>query len=138
MNCSVSSTFCSFFSSRRRHTSCSLVTGVPPCALPIYTLVTISIRSAEEPPPSLARDLLHLARYYSARRYVLLALSAVALVAGLTLNWGWLAAAGIAPILISLAPCAAMCALGFCMSRAGGKSFQKIGMAAGGGKGGAG
>src|SRR3546814_1968757 len=84
MNCSVSSTFCSFFSSRRRHTSCSLVTGVPPCALPIYTLVTISIRSAEEPPPSLARDLLHLARYYSARRYVLLALSAVALVAGLT------------------------------------------------------
>src|SRR3546814_19829208 len=112
MNCSVSSTFCSFFSSRRRHTSCSLVTGVPPCALPIYTLVTISIRSAEEPPPSLARDLLHLARYYSARRYVLLALSAVALVAGLTLNWGWLAAAGLAPHLISLAPFAAMRALG--------------------------
>lgn len=84
--------------------------------------MTISIRSAEEPPPSLARDLLHLARYYSARRYVLLALSAGALVAGLTLNWGWLAAAGIAPVLISLAPCAAMCALGLCMSRAGGKS----------------
>lgn len=84
--------------------------------------MTISIRSAEEPPPSLARDLLHLARYYSARRYVLLALSAVALVAGLTLNWGWLAAAGIAPVLISLAPCAAMCALGLCMRRAGGKS----------------
>src|SRR3546814_10016639 len=26
-----------FFSSRRRHTSCALVTGVQTCALPIYT-----------------------------------------------------------------------------------------------------
>src|SRR3546814_9262039 len=28
--------FCFFFSSRRRHTICSLVTGVQTCALPIY------------------------------------------------------------------------------------------------------
>src|SRR3546814_17001729 len=28
---------CFFFSSRRRHTSCALVTGVQTCALPIYT-----------------------------------------------------------------------------------------------------
>src|SRR3546814_7062173 len=28
-----------FFSSRRRHTSCALVTGVQTCALPIYALV---------------------------------------------------------------------------------------------------
>src|SRR3546814_8074612 len=28
--------FCFFFSSRIRHTSCSLVTGVQTCALPIY------------------------------------------------------------------------------------------------------
>src|SRR3546814_19734163 len=28
-----------FFSSRRRHTSCALVTGVQTCALPIYDLV---------------------------------------------------------------------------------------------------
>src|SRR3546814_4931119 len=27
---------CFFFSSRRRHTSCALVTGVQTCALPIY------------------------------------------------------------------------------------------------------
>src|SRR3546814_10107738 len=27
-----------FFSSRRRHTRCALVTGVQTCALPIYTL----------------------------------------------------------------------------------------------------
>jgi len=33
---------------------------------------------------------------------------------GLTLNWGWLTAVGAAPVLLSLAPCAAMCAVGFC------------------------
>src|SRR3546814_7607212 len=30
--------FVFFFSSRRRHTRCALVTGVQTCALPIYTL----------------------------------------------------------------------------------------------------
>src|SRR3546814_8206215 len=30
--------FCFFFSSRRRHTRCALVTGVQTCALPIYFL----------------------------------------------------------------------------------------------------
>src|SRR3546814_4215028 len=30
--------FSFFFSSRRRHTRCALVTGVQTCALPIYTL----------------------------------------------------------------------------------------------------
>src|SRR3546814_8874862 len=29
---------CFFFSSRRRHTRCALVTGVQTCALPIFTL----------------------------------------------------------------------------------------------------
>src|SRR3546814_7782022 len=31
---------CFFFSSRRRHTSCALVTGVQTCALPIYRYTT--------------------------------------------------------------------------------------------------
>src|SRR3546814_15640549 len=30
--------FCFFFSSRRRHTRCALVTGVQTCALPIYQI----------------------------------------------------------------------------------------------------
>ena len=52
-----------------------------------------------------------------------LILAAVLLTAvGVYLGWGWLVAAGIAPILIAFAPCAAMCALGLCMSRTGGKS----------------
>src|SRR3546814_7417581 len=31
--------YCFFFSSRRRHTRCALVTGVQTCALPIYIVV---------------------------------------------------------------------------------------------------
>src|SRR3546814_3142991 len=32
---------CFFFSSRRRHTRCALVTGVQTCALPIYAPYTV-------------------------------------------------------------------------------------------------
>src|SRR3546814_554039 len=32
-----------FFSSRRRHTRCALVTGVQTCALPIFLIILISI-----------------------------------------------------------------------------------------------
>lgn len=34
---------------------------------------------------------------------------------GLALGWNWVVAAGLAPIILSLAPCAVMCALGMCM-----------------------
>lgn len=37
---------------------------------------------------------------------------------GLTLRWNWLVAAGVAPILVSLLPCAVMCAFGFCAYKA--------------------
>ncbi len=43
-----------------------------------------------------------------------LVLAAAVLVAGAALNWSWLVAAGIAPLLLAFAPCAAMCALGLC------------------------
>ncbi len=33
---------------------------------------------------------------------------------GMTLNWSWLSAIGAAPIILSLAPCAAMCAMSIC------------------------
>src|SRR3546814_8828686 len=35
MSCVYVTMFCCFFSSRRRHTRCALVTGVQTCALPI-------------------------------------------------------------------------------------------------------
>ena len=45
-----------------------------------------------------------------------LILSAMALIgAGLWLNWGWVAAIGAAPLILAVAPCAAMCGLGLFM-----------------------
>ena len=76
---------------------------------------------------SLARDALHAARYYLWRPRVLLALAAIAIVAGLALNWSWLVAAGLAPILISTLPCLIMCAFGVCMMcRSGAKASAPV------------
>ena len=63
----------------------------------------------------LSRLGLNLARYYLGNRWVLVALGAGVLVAGIGLNWNWLVAAGIAPILLSTLPCLVMCGLGLCM-----------------------
>lgn len=71
---------------------------------------------------SLIRDLLYALRYYLGSRHGLLIMAAVALVGGLAFNWSWLVAAGIAPLLLTALPCVAICALGLCMNRSGGKS----------------
>lgn len=34
---------------------------------------------------------------------------------GMVFNWGWFVAAGLAPIILGILPCAAMCAMGLCM-----------------------
>ena len=85
---------------------------------------TTETTKAEE--TSLVRDWINLARYYAGRylggRRGLIIATLAAVGIGLTLNWSWLVAIGVAPLLISLAPCAAMCALGLCMSRMSGKS----------------
>lgn len=72
--------------------------------------------------PSLAKIIIDLVRYYLDRRRSLILLTVAALGMGLFLNWGWLVAVGAAPLLLALAPCAAMCALGLCMHKMGGKS----------------
>jgi hypothetical protein len=75
---------------------------------------------------SLKREWLHVARYYLGNRWALLTLGILVFVIGAALNWGWLVAAGIAPIIISLAPCAIMCAIGLCsMKKMGGPSEPK-------------
>jgi hypothetical protein len=81
---------------------------------------------------SLTKDVISLVRYYLWRttsrvrpylknRRTLIFLAVGVLGAGAALNWGWLVAIGVAPMLLALAPCAAMCALGLCM-KGGGKS----------------
>ena len=42
--------------------------------------------------------------------------------AGLALGWDWLAAVGIAPLIVAAAPCLVMCALGLCMMGKGNKA----------------
>lgn len=79
-------------------------------------------RSTETAEMFLTRDLICAARYYLGGRRGLLVLAGLAILAGLALNWGWLVTAGIAPILIGVLPCLAMCALGLCMNRGAGKS----------------
>lgn len=71
---------------------------------------------------SLTRNLFSAARYHLGGQRGLLAIAAVALVAGIALNWSWLVAAGIAPLLLSALPCVAMCALGLCMNKMTGRS----------------
>jgi hypothetical protein len=80
-----------------------------------------SIESKKAAELSLAHTVLSLSRHYLAgRRGLLLAVAALGL--GLYFSWGWLAAVGVAPLLLAFAPCAAMCALGLCMKGDGGKS----------------
>ena len=55
------------------------------------------------------------------RRTALLSFAAAGVVLGIVFGWNWLVAAGRAPIILALAPCAAMCALGVCAHRLGQK-----------------
>ena len=54
----------------------------------------------------------------------LIAASAAIAIAGLAFKWNWLVAAGIAPLLLGVLPCVAMCALGLCMNRMTGRTCQ--------------
>ena len=71
---------------------------------------------------SLTRDVLDIIVHQLRSRRGIIVLASVAIVAGLAFNWSWLVAAGIAPILLSAAPCVVVCALGLCMTRMGGRS----------------
>jgi hypothetical protein len=63
-------------------------------------------------------------RQYARNRLMLAGVAAVLVALGLVLGWGWLAALGLAPIILSLLPCVAMCALGLCMMRGGARSCE--------------
>jgi hypothetical protein len=80
---------------------------------------TSSTRNAKSLP---TRDLIDAARHYLLGWRGIIVLTIVAVVVGLALNWGWLVAAGIVPVLLTALPCVAMCALGLCMNRMGGRS----------------
>jgi hypothetical protein len=64
--------------------------------------------------PSLVHTGFALLRHYLGGRVGLIVLTVALLAAGVATSWSWLVAAGIAPLLLALAPCAAMCAIGLC------------------------
>jgi len=69
-----------------------------------------STKALNAPPGDFPRTI----RRYLGNRRLLLVAAIVALVAGATLNWGWLVALGVAPALLSLLPCLVMCGVGVC------------------------
>jgi len=70
---------------------------------------------------SLGRDLFTAFKYGNHRLRTrlgmrgLVILGAAVIAVGLALNWSWLVAIGVAPLLLTVLPCIAMCALGLCM-----------------------
>jgi len=104
------------------------MSGRPPTLRPVSLAFPIEPSSdgdshrtpTPRPTPSdrlLTRDWLHATRCYLGGRRALLFGAAVVIAAGTTLDWRWLVAAGIAPLIGSILPCAAMCALGLCMHK---------------------
>jgi hypothetical protein len=51
-----------------------------------------------------------------------IAMIVLAVVIGAVINWSWLVAVGIAPLLVTVLPCALMCALGLCVNKMTGRS----------------
>ena len=85
--------------------------------------------------PSLGRDYLAALKpgLYGLRARLgtrgLVILGAAVVAVGLALNWSWLVAIGVAPLLLTALPCVAMCALGVCMMPKHGKSGANKGAA---------
>lgn len=71
---------------------------------------------------SLSADIFRYIRYQLRGRRGLIVAALALGVPALWLGWPWLVVAGVAPILLALAPCAIMCALGLCAMRAGSKA----------------
>lgn len=83
--------------------------------------MSVAVETAKTSSTHPDRNFLGRALRYLGRRGLIMLMMAI-VGAGLALNWSWLVAVGVAPVLLALAPCAAMCALGLCMNKMGGKA----------------
>ena len=80
--------------------------------------------------PSLAQDWLSALRYWLRGRNGVIAMIVLTVVIGAALNWSWLVAVGVAPLLLTVLPCAVMCGLGLCMNKMTGSSCSTSSSAA--------
>lgn len=85
--------------------------------------------AATSPETPLRQDLFHAARYYLRGWRGLVALAVLFAIPAFMIGGPWLVAAGLVPILVSLAPCLIMCALGLCMMKAANKNTAGSGAA---------
>lgn len=85
-------------------------------------LETINPLAAKMAPTPSVQDVM---RHWLTGRRGLVIAGIVIVAAGLALGWSWLTAIGLAPVILSLAPCAAMCAIGACAMRKGNPSAAK-------------
>lgn len=76
---------------------------------------------------TLGHDLLRLARDRLGGRWVLVAVGALGAAGGIALSWDWLVAAGLAPLVVGVLPCLALCAAGLCMKGLGGRACDASG-----------
>ena len=65
---------------------------------------------------------LSLPQWFPRGRPALLWMAIFAIGAGLVFGWDWLVAAGVAPLIVSVLPCLAMCAIGLCAMGGSAKS----------------
>ena len=79
---------------------------------------------------SLTQDWLFALRYWLRGPRGLAALVLSSLVIAAALNWSWLVAVGIAPLVLTVLPCAVMCGLGLCMNKITGNSCSTSSSAA--------
>jgi hypothetical protein len=92
------------------------------------TMPDTPLEASPRKDPPLGWDILAALRYglYSLRSRLgtrgLVIVGAAVIAVGLALNWSWLVAIGVAPLLLTVLPCVAMCALGLCMMPKHGKS----------------
>lgn len=73
-------------------------------------------------PDVAATDSMPLWRSLLTGRNGLIAAAVLAIAGGIVFNWSWLVAAGFAPIILAVLPCAAMCALGLCANKLTGRA----------------
>ena len=74
---------------------------------------------------SLLQDWIQALRYWLGGRFGLITVMAIVVGGGLWLNWSWLVYLGVAPLILSVLPCAVMCALGLCMHHGRGGAQSK-------------
>ena len=80
----------------------------------------------------IARTPLDRLRYWATSRQGMIVIGLAAIGLAMGFSWNWLVAIGAASLILSLAPCAIMCALGVCMmGRGKSNAEQDVGAAAG-------